>query len=215
VPFVLESNPQNRWLHEDASLLEIERGNLVRAKDHIDAAIAVTPARYRGSVPRSTIALLQTRALVDPDDVHYPFERAARVRRGEHIAELAYLNPETCKLAYERAVDDARRGDGRALAAVHRRCNVHAISPSVLFGVLPLIDKGRDELAHALRLHRREVSDYHFPFTFLESAWWTRDISRMVGDNEEYERWKAIYDRHAAVLADREKLIALLILIDL
>jgi hypothetical protein len=197
------------------SLLEIERGNLAAADRHARQAFDLIPAEWKNKPVRSTVALLETNARVDPRDVEYLFRDAAEIRSGAPL-EHRYtydVYPESCEPAYAQAIESARHGDGRALAAVHRRCTVHSHSfPMVLFAVLPLVERGRGELGRALRFHRADGADTHFPFAFLEQAWRYRQLSRMVGDTDEYTRWKAIYDRHAAVLADREKLIALTVL---
>ena len=50
------------------------------------------------------------------------------------------------------------------------------------------------------------------PFEVVETAARTREMSRAIGDTEEAARWQTIIDRHVAVLADPQVVIALLFL---
>jgi hypothetical protein len=77
----------------------------------------------------------------------------------------------------------------------------------------------RAELAAALRLYRDRDgesfgSDLPLPVDVVEHAAIYRDLASASGDAAEAERWQAIIDRFAPVLADRRKMVAFSLLAD-
>ncbi len=142
-----------------------------------------------------------------------PAERYAEslyVRRGDAVDldNAVYGNP-ACDVERHAAILAAQRGDGVALARVIQGCGFYWIGSTAqtLLAVVPRVQHGRAELATALTYFRDNLPDD--PFERVAYAAMRRDLLRLAGADVEAARWAVIVDRHAAVLTDRDRLLAL------
>ena len=78
----------------------------------------------------------------------------------------------------------------------------------VLPAIVARVTTHREELAVGLRHVRNFETDPTRPFQFLDDYALYRDLARLVGDEEDAARWQARISRHAAMLADRDHVIA-------
>jgi len=106
------------------------------------------------------------------------------------------------------AVATALRGDGGPLAA--RLLGINALDRVAVLAVLPLVTTHRPELAEALRLFEPHWLTMD-PFDVVGDAAIRRDLLRLVGSRAAAEPWHRIVLAQLAMLADRDKLIALLL----
>ena len=82
-----------------------------------------------------------------------------------------------------------------------------------VLALLPRITKDRDRLSAAMSWRRLDfdVAPRGVPFKFLTRASYRRDLARAAGDLAVAHRWQAIIDTHMSVLADRDRVIALIL----
>ncbi len=122
--------------------------------------------------------------------------------------------PPSCGPEFVAAIARARTGDGGPLATVLRECDAFETENPTILRALPYLTSHQAELVPLLRWRRGRITTYrldYVPFHYLDDAMMNRDLARLVGDAAEGARWQAIIDRHAAVLADRDRVIALLL----
>lgn len=187
------------------------RGDLRAARDHLARARALDQYGWWrwAELP---LALF---------DASYP-TGALRSRGGEQGEALALRATGTVRDRdfdpYERAqaaaIHAAWQGDGALLAQFLRTHDDPFPQTWNYIAVLPRVLLHRDELRRALRFVRERpwMSDAEVPFEVVEIAARTREMSRAIGDTEEVARWQSIIDRHVAVLADPQVVIALMFL---
>jgi hypothetical protein len=106
------------------------------------------------------------------------------------------------------ALSAAVRSDGGPLAA--RLLNINGLDRMAVLAVLPRATSHRPELAEALRLFEPHwvMAD---PFEVVDDAASRRDLLRLAGTPAAAEPWQRIILGQLAMLADRDKLIALLL----
>lgn len=221
-PFALaphaSSEPQMRSrLHAKVGALATYRADFAMARRELDAtrrldedmaeSLAVMLALYEGT------PVLPPR----PDhEVRSRFSRLVDLRNGKSLERNALVGayPMACEDRLRAALETAQGGDGGPLAAVLESCNVYWNTvQNYLIGILPRVTKHRERLAAALRLYRNDISMFsaeNLPFRFLDDVVMYRDLAHLAGDREEAAHWQQVFDRHATLLADRQKLIALL-----
>ena len=204
-------------LTQQMAALAAYRGDLAGARLLQAAAVQLDPAHRYAFTHRLALDLLDPAATIAPADdqyVHPGIAEAVAFRRGQLPERESAMYAGRCKAQAKAAVVAAQRGDGAPIAAVMRDCRVSwSIFQRVLLGVLPLVKTGRAELAAQVRLFHDDITTYslsNIPFRFLDNLVWHRRLAALAGDTESAQRWQQIFDRHAAVLADRQKLIALL-----
>jgi len=139
------------------------------------------------------------------------FVPGAGVRRGEPLDKRDVILQEECTVGLENVVASAQHGDGTPLARLLRRCQVIDFSSWLVFALLPRITSGRAELADALRWQTDTSFDNDLPFSAMAAAGTKRDLLRLAGADGEADDWQAIVDRHAAVLQNRDRLVALVL----
>ena len=158
------------------------------------------------------LALRSNAALPSPRTEHGIWDQTERLRRGIMVHDemnFMFVSPSTCALA--PAVETALVGDGGPLAEVLRTCNVPRIDPEAwLPAVLPHVTRHRAELATVVRSYRSSYPA-RAPFALVAEQASYGDMSHLIGDDDEARRWQAIIDRHAAMLSDRRRVIALAI----
>jgi hypothetical protein len=109
-------------------------------------------------------------------------------------------------LAYPAALS----GNGRALAWMIRHYWPYtAINPGWTLAVLPYVQQYRAELVDAVQVFRFERQRGFSPFDVVHDAATRRDMMRIAGHRALAARWQSIVDRHAGVLADRDRVVAL------
>lgn len=126
------------------------------------------------------------------------------LRRGELIQSSRTGNLGTEILMEARAGNDTRLQEDA----------LRSVSSAELLAVAPYLRAHRSEIAALQRLrpnHELERLRPDFMFTVSKQAAEARDLARLLGDEEEAQRWQALFERHAAVLADKQRLIALLL----
>jgi len=184
------------------------RGDLRDARSHL---AHVRPG-YEHDELELALALDEGLPITATAGRHAGFDDSIALRNGK-------LGPNLESLIDDRAVisllERALAGDGSALVAM---LNHEGISFDVfampMLGILPRITSHRDEVASALRLFRDELTGFslmRIPFHALGNMIMYRDLARLVGDAEDTQRWQLIIDRHAAVLGDRRKAMALML----
>ncbi len=173
-------------------------------------AVAVTGERAR-RVQRVQAAFARYRADYDPRG---PLGTAWQMPgRGPGDRPLQ-VSPEACTDRVTAAYASAAAGDGGPLAAVFHDCDVEELDGEALANVLPMVHRNREALAMALRTWNAEPAgwvDTTSTMAFVAEALDRRDLARLVGDEAGAARWQAIIARHAAVFADRDRLIAMLL----
>lgn len=136
-------------------------------------------------------------------------------RAGERPVEPA-LSPDRERRAgdtFISALHQAVSGDGGPLAQELRGHTSREV-PTVLFAVIPAVTRNRAELVDALRTVRPEVYlswTVDCAFGGLDTLVGLRDLARVAGDTERAASWQAIVDRRLAPLADRDRLLTLLL----
>lgn len=209
---------------EQSSLLGLNaglrafRGDLAGARKLIDQQTAAEPdGHYRYSNELALGLLDPTARLPDgPGYVHPGIDEMVTLRKGKIPEDVEYLLTGAfsgdCKARLLSGVKSAQAGDGAELAEVFRRCHVYWNSTQkALLAVMPLVTKHREELAEAVRWFRNDSTTYslgYIPFRFLENIAWYRNLAAAIRDTEQVATWQAIFDRHANLLDDRQKLIA-------
>lgn len=138
-------------------------------------------------------------------------EDEVELRRGEDRLDNIGFYPESCKDDYRAAIRAAQDGDGAPLGEVLQRCSTSWIwTHRQLLAVLPRITRNREALAEPLRYFIEDIA-ISPPFTDVAYAAFRRDLHALAGDAEEAARWQAIVAAHAPVLADRDRVVALLL----
>jgi hypothetical protein len=136
----------------------------------------------------------------------------------EYVAlkKLYAPEPPHCNHDQNMAYSAAKSGDGEPLTALIEYCLYFPqITPSSVLAVLPYVMEHRAELRDALRGFRLDhtntiLSDEHLsPFVLVNDARTQRDLMRVSGNADLAARWQEIVDRHAKVLSDRKRVIAL------
>ena len=142
------------------------------------------------------------------------YEDAIALRHGEltnlHLDSLV-LDRRRCSVA--EPLRSAITGDGRPLAELLQRCTVFEsrLAPWLL-GVLPHVIEHRDELARVLRYRSwRWLTPRISIFDAVDAFAHERDVARLAGDNERAEQLQGRIDRHADLLGDKQRVVALAI----
>ena len=180
------------------------------------AANAITDAQRRDTV-RKWIALREGTQPPADGYRHAALDEPLALRSGTIPKDEGRgVYPEECEPRLLRGVEAALAGDGRLLAGVFTDCHVYYDRMTkLLFGILPRVKNGRAELADALRAFRDDLTTFtldRVPFRLIRDLADTRDLARLVGDVEESNRLQTIIDRHAKLLVDRNRTIAMLML---
>ena len=216
-PWVPETEPfADSWL----AYLAVVRGDLDAARAHArDAMAAASGAGEDVEVrARGLVSALELRgSRVDLELIWSErLAPALAVRRGGAVqSNMLLADDEECTVGFADALAQARDGDGGPLATTLERCDVSWIgdAPSFVLAVLPRVHTGRERLAAVLPWWQSQeppsLGDH--PFSLLHRAALRRDMLRLVGADDEAARLQAIIDRHLAVLADRERTIALIL----
>jgi len=224
-PFVLATHPvmppnPTAGLHHDLAHLALHRGDIAEARRQLGLIPGdATDASHIQARLAMEIALRDTTLeLAEPPPAAADFSDLIRVRRGDpvHSAVFTELTPDECKTALAPALAAAQAGDGAPLAEVFRTCRVMWIDvPDYLLAVLPRVTRHREELARALRLYHAiptpSITNERLPFGDLDNIVASRDLARLAGDAEATAAWSALYARRTKPLADRDRLIALLL----
>jgi len=120
--------------------------------------------------------------------------------------------------AWAKALDAASLGDGWPLVAMMRTSIYTSSRPRLetLLDILPRVRLGREELARTLQLLHKHSRDQfeRSPFDWLEYAALRRDLARMLGDTFEETRWQRIIVRYRNALADRRRVMGMLLAVD-
>ena len=139
---------------------------------------------------------------------------AVHLRLGK-LEELALQDLVTaerpCHDQVAHAVRQASLGDDGPLAWIVEHCGV-SMPPDLALAVLARVGRQREQLIAALRSFVPGRLAYNLPFDLLSSVSIARDIARTAGDARAAARWQAIVDRHAQALADRDRVIALVLI---
>jgi hypothetical protein len=108
------------------------------------------------------------------------------------------------------ALGAAARGDGGPLAdVIGRTAASWSTAPGVLLALIPGVTRDRERLSVAL--HTLQGPSTSSVFEFLWSLAMRRDLARVASDEAAATRCQAILDRYREMLADRDKLIAFLL----
>jgi hypothetical protein len=216
------SDPATAKAARDAVLwtavLDAYRGRLDAALAATARAEALAPPGSAGDYTRETIRRVHEKLRLHTPatdlrvtDDSATAERDARLRAGAlpFDADMAMgVYPDSCEDEQVAAVTSAVGGDGRPLVRVFLHCTVYWTSmKETVIDVLPRVVDGKAELARALRYFRSTVDDTLW--YFLGAAFLHRTQLRLAGDDAGADYWQGIIDRHLAVLADRDKLLAL------
>lgn len=189
------------------------RGDAAAAR----AELAAIPPGEDHDVIATMIALHEG-SPVPAGHVHPELADAVALRAGTLSGDRDGVYPESCKADLDAAVGKAIAGDGGPLAKVFSECDVfNSEMPAQLPGILPHVTSHRAELADVLRAYRDALSSYpphHVPFRLVDDLARYRDVAHLAGDDAEAARLQRIIDRHARVLADRDRMIALMMLSD-
>ncbi|HEX4423377.1 MAG TPA: hypothetical protein VH165_35960 [Kofleriaceae bacterium] len=117
-----------------------------------------------------------------------------------------------CDKAIDAALPAAIAGDGLALATAITSCDQSAGIVEPLIGVAPRITTHRAELGDALdHYSSRSYARDPLPFEYVNQAAFRRDLLRLAGATAAADRWQARIAAQAEVLADRDRLIGLLL----
>lgn len=205
-PYQLAVHPGESLAETNMAVVEMFHGNLLAARAH---------AANTKDFGRDSLAILI--ALRGPGPVPASWEisgarDAIALRRGEPIDRNSLLSSLDEHGTELLARSDA--GDGMALVELLEQRHIYWRSfASPLLGLLPRITNHREDVIAALRLFRDDLTAYsvdYLPFRTTGDMMWYRDLARLAGDAKDANAWQAIIDRHAAVLADRQKLTAFL-----
>lgn len=140
--------------------------------------------------------------------------RGARGPRTDAVAARFATFEQACVPLVEAAFDPARQSEGGPLAEVLERCTIHwSRAPVLLLARLPSITSERDRVNRAARLLRDSFGSgtLGLPFRFLQRAAIERDLARLTDTPEAAAAWQALIDAHARVLADRDRMIAMIL----
>ncbi len=199
-------------LHAQLVVTALIRGDLVAARDQLARARALDPGNRWRRV-EAPLALLDQSYLAREAPLGWGNEHqeAFNMRADGNVRDRG---DSRCAVSYASAIHDAWQGDGAPLARFIRTCGDTFARSWHYIAVLPRVRLHRDELLLAMRFVRESLwSGYNdVPFEIVETAARTRAMSRAIGDTEEAARWQTIIDRHVAVLADPQVVIALLFL---
>jgi hypothetical protein len=146
------------------------------------------------------------------DNWGFDFGRLA-LRSGMQLTEgdfPSYFNDD-----YRSALNAAVQGNGLPLAQ-ELSASTSWWSPADILAVWPHLKSGKEELLERLRYGRSSnlnpQLDYYYPFGLVGLAIDYRDAFRIAGATADAAVWDARYQRVDAVLSDRKKLIALMML---
>jgi hypothetical protein len=189
-------------LHQELAVVAMLRGRLDDARNEITSATRPAPELA------AAIALMEGARLQSAPDTSIRFDDvAARARTGV-IEPLDQYDRDDMP-AFAAAV----AGDGLPLAQLMRTDGVWwSLRGAEVFGLAPRVREHRQELATALRsFHARRDFKKIDPFEEIDNDADYRDLARLVGDVASASRWQTIIDRHAAMLGDRKRAIAMVI----
>lgn len=204
-----------RLFDYELAIVSVIHGDFNGAREHLRRGIEHGLSPYHAQYLEMQIALREGTILA-PDHRWSELDTLSdliRARTGDPPPQI-FAYPDTCEAEANVAVRFAQYGDGRALAAILKRCSVsYSSSRSALLSILPMVKTGRTELARMLRYHRETLTTYSYnwiPFRFINDLLDYRELARFTGDVEEAQRLQQIIDRYSAMLADRRKLTAFL-----
>lgn len=198
-------------LHAQLVITALIRGDLNAARDQLARARALDPGR-RWMRVEAPLALIDQRYAPQQAPLGWGREQeeAFNIRANGSVPTR---DDSRCAVFYASAIHDAWQGDGAPLARFIRTCGETFARSWHYIAVLPRVTLHRDELLLAMRFVRESPSRFNdVPFEVVETAARTREMSRAIGDTGEAARWQTIIDRHVAVLADPQVVIALLFL---
>lgn len=222
-PFAIAARPSGSpWTYAELSMLAALRGDFAAARREL-ARSELDDVAYSLEL---MIALREGASPFPPPradaKVHPGIEDAVALRRGMRSSILSLLHSVRpgCTTATQRALSAAVAGDGAPLADLFQTCPSSwgtapywGTLPTYLIAILPRVTSHREQLAAALRLYRDEFatsSYWNIPFPLIQEIALYRDLARIAGDREEAAAMQQLFERHAAMLADRQKVIAFL-----
>ncbi len=197
------------------ALWQLMKGDLDGATRTAASAAAILPEEQSVNARRIQAAVaLRDRASAGPVDDEIegqPGSPLTALRRGEAPASLPdfFVADDACAPEALRALAAAAAGDGRPLALVVVRCRLDVRAEDVILTVGPRLRTGTDELSVALTWYlRRDLAGVEPVRVFANAASY-RDLFRAIGDDEGAAWWAEVVDRHARVLADRDRAVGL------
>lgn len=127
------------------------------------------------------------------------------------------LEPPGCHKDNRIAYGAAMSGNGELLTSLIEYCEyIPSHEYRTIVAVLPYVVLHREELCEAVRWFRMgdERRSWAYdegvsPFRLVFKALALRDLMRVAGHAELAARWQEIVERHAKILADRDRVIAL------
>jgi len=172
------------------------------------AATARTVPDGAAETRAELLARIALRTPTRPLDAALPEFSDIRVTDAVSLRNGALATTSMPDISDVAAIHAALRGDGGPLAA--RLLTTNMLDRMAVLGVLPRVATARPELAEALRLFEPHwlSSD---PFELIDNAASRRDLLRLAGAPASAEPWQRIILAQLAMLADRDKLIALLL----
>ncbi|MBA3458730.1 MAG: hypothetical protein H0T46_02130 [Deltaproteobacteria bacterium] len=195
------------------------RGDLAGARGLLERAHAVRPNGRDNYTNELALGLLDPSATL-PDRpggyVHPGLDEMVELRRGQIPRDVDRVlmgsYSADCKARLLPAVRAAQGGDGEELAAVLRDCRISwNTTQKGLLAVMPRVKTHRAEVAAGVRMFTSDSTTFtlkNIPFQFLEDIGWYRNLATAIGDTERAAHWQVIFDRHATLLDDQQKLIA-------
>jgi hypothetical protein len=197
-PYLLEPDElQPYWL----GLGAMDRGDFAEAKRQL----ALVPPDPNNSKRQ----LADEIALRDGE----PSARDVAERLVEHDGPRAlayYTHVSGCKPIAEAALPDILAGNGDSLADLIERCSLEVdADPELFLALAQRVTTGKARVATALA--NLEGLPPSPPMDALQVAASRRDLARAYGDTVSAKRWQDIVDRHARVLADKQRFLALLV----
>jgi hypothetical protein len=147
-----------------------------------------------------------------PDYIMSEFGLTPKQRDALHTSRGVYVP--NCQNDEQTGYSDAMSGDGQRLASFIEYCgDMPSTFRRSMLAALPYVVRHREELRAAIRGFH--ISDRFnggepdgSPFQFVRDAVTQRDLMRVSGNTDLAARWQAIVDRHARMLADRDRAIA-------
>lgn len=183
----------------------------LRDLPHLHAAIALRTPEIRAVNFENPPAISPRLLEMVRDNWAYDFGRL-QLRSGKPLGNedlQRYLPSE-----YREALNAATQGNGTLLA--RELSSARWWSPADVLAVWPHLKSGKEQILEALRYSNssslRAQIDYYYPFGLVGLAIDYRDAFRVAGATADAEVWDARYRRVDAVLSDRKKLIALMML---
>ncbi|MEO8259410.1 MAG: tetratricopeptide repeat protein [Acidobacteriota bacterium] len=149
---MLQADPDNASMHDDAALLYAQAGNAAGAAGHFAATVRIKPESAAAQYNLGTVLLLQSRR----DEARRAFQRAVEI-------DPAYANAHRSLgtvLYAEGQLDDASRSYRRAIELAPGDASAHH-NLGVLLQVQGKLAEAIAEYREAVRLDGRQV-DAHF-----------------------------------------------------